>query len=107
MWSPLKSPVFAACLVLLGAPSAFAADLAAQSRLGAVFAEPPARATFERHAPTDHHELRVVETVYALQPRLPGYYGRPSDFEYRNYYGTSPVTIFSRLPYACGLIGLC
>ncbi len=39
--------------------------------------------------------------------KLPGYYGRPSDFEYRNYYGTSPVAIYSRLPYACGFVGLC
>lgn len=105
--SSSKSPALAACLVLLGGPTAFAADLAAQSRLGAVFAEPPARVTYGRPVPSDDNVLRVVETIYPLQSRLPGYYGRPGDFAYRNYYGTSPVTIFSRLPYACRFVGSC
>lgn len=107
MSSPLRSPALAACIVLFGAPSVFAADLATQSRLGAVFAETDALASYVRPAPTDDHVLRVVETVYSLQPRLPGYYGRPSDFAYRNYYGTSPGTIFSRLPYSCSFVGPC
>jgi hypothetical protein len=38
---------------------------------------------------------------------VPGYYGGAGDFAYRNYYGTSPIAIFSRLPYACGFHGYC
>ena len=51
------------------------------------------------------------ETVFApeidIRPLVNGYYGKPKSFRYRSYYGTSPDTIFSRLPYACGEYGYC
>jgi hypothetical protein len=88
LWGIAAEPVAAADLRAAPAPS----------RLGAVFAAPAAATLVETYeAP-----------VLALPaPRVPGYYGRAGDFAHRNYYGTSPVAIFSRLPYACGFHGYC
>lgn len=98
-------------LVLAAAASglvatAQAADLPANSRLGAVFAAPaPLRAAAPRVADDDY------ETVFApevdIPPLVNGYYGKPKSFRYRSYYGTSPKIIFGRLPYACGGYGYC
>jgi hypothetical protein len=92
-------PILFALMFSLLPIAAHAADLP-QSRLGAVFAEP---VKVRRGA--------VVVVVEAPAPgivlSLPGYYGRPNSFQYSNYYGTSPFEIYSRLPYACGLIGYC
>lgn len=39
---------------------------------------------------------------------LPGYYGRPWDYDYQGaYYGGPQVDYFWRLPYACGVYGYC
>jgi len=40
---------------------------------------------------------------------LPGYYGRPFDYDYQGpYYGDGPYPgYFWRLPYACGVYGYC
>jgi hypothetical protein len=40
---------------------------------------------------------------------LPGYYGRPFDYNYQGpYYGGGPYpSYFWRLPYACGVYGYC
>ena len=40
---------------------------------------------------------------------LPGYYGRPFDYDYQGpYYGGGPYpSYFWRLPYACGIYGYC
>jgi hypothetical protein len=40
---------------------------------------------------------------------LPGYYGRPFDYDYQGpYYGGGPYPgYFWRLPYACGVYGYC
>ena len=39
---------------------------------------------------------------------LPGYYGRPWDYDYQGpYYGGPQVTYWWRLPYACGVYGYC
>ncbi len=97
-----------AATLLLGATvtSAVAADLAVQpqvQRPGQLFAEGarvPAVAARGKEA---------VDLDFWIpnSPKVPGYYGRPGDFHYRNYYGTSLLTIYSRLPYACGFVGLC
>ncbi|MDB5522155.1 MAG: hypothetical protein JWQ82_1752 [Tardiphaga sp.] len=93
----------AAAAMLIAASSANGADLAGQSRLGAIFSEPPARVV--RVVPAE--EPRPQGILYTNALKVPGYYGTPRDFEYRNYYGTSPIEIYSRLPYACGFVGLC
>jgi hypothetical protein len=100
----MRSTFALVCLLTLSAPWAEAADLARQSPLGAVFAERPARVII-RGEPQPPPPSDAGFIAYA--PRVPGYYGRPGDFAYRNYYGTSPVAIFTRLPYACGWYGLC
>lgn len=97
---PLK--LYFAC-VLLAASPACGSDLAAQSQIGAIFDERSGHAT--QVLPVE--ETRRQGVIYIHAFKVPGYYGRPTDFECRNYYGTSPVTIFSRLPYACGFVGLC
>lgn len=40
---------------------------------------------------------------------LPGYYGRPFDYDYQGpYYRVGPYpSYFFRLPYACGIYGYC
>ena len=39
---------------------------------------------------------------------LPGYYGRPWDYDYQGpYYGGPQVSYWWRLPYACGVYGYC
>jgi hypothetical protein len=39
---------------------------------------------------------------------LPGYYGRPFDYDYQGpYYGGPYPSYFWRLPYACGIYGYC
>ena len=67
--------------VVTATPSA-AADLARQSRIGAIFADqpPPRSARVEREAPSRDAALVVVEALYPIQPRLPGYYGSPARF---------------------------
>lgn len=100
----MRSIVALACLLWLVAPCAEAADLSRQSQLGEVFAERPARVVIRGR---DEIEPPANTVILPFAPRTPGYYGRPGDFSYRSYYGTSPVAIFTRLPYACGFVGLC
>src|SRR5262245_15997434 len=39
---------------------------------------------------------------------IPGYYGRPFDYDYQGpYYGGPYVSYYWRLPYACGVYGHC
>jgi hypothetical protein len=39
---------------------------------------------------------------------LPGYYGRPFDYDYQGaYYGGPNPSHLLRLPYACGIYGYC
>jgi len=39
---------------------------------------------------------------------IPGYYGRPFDYDYQGpYYGGPYVSYYWRLPYACGVYGYC
>jgi len=88
----------------LTAFAAGAADLPAQSRLGAVFAEPAP-------VPVYSHRNYEVFTVYAppvdIPPLVAGYYGKPNSYYYTPYYGGTNWGIYNRLPYACGWYGYC
>ena len=96
-----------ATAVLGVAFAAHAADLPANSRLGAIFAEPPPmRAAAPRVVVEEEYETVFAPEV-DIPPLVNGYYGKPKSFRYRSYYGTSPDIIFSRLPYACGEYGYC
>jgi hypothetical protein len=83
--------------------AASGADLPAQSRLGAVFAEPTV-------APAYVHRTYGYATVYAppveIPPLVAGYYGKPNSYDYSPYYGGSQG-YYGRLPYACGFHGYC
>jgi hypothetical protein len=99
---PRNTLVHAAVCVALATGTAGAADLPAHTRLGAVFAdEPVVRAPVP---PAVEYAGPIVPWV-ANSPRVAGYYGTWFDFDYRNYYGTSPLLIFSRPPYSCAWYG--
>lgn len=87
--------VLVALAALVTATAAGAADLPAQTRLGAVFAEP---------APAELRRAKVEEPPMTLfpWPYVAGYYGpHYGAFEYRSYYGTRLNVIFGRYPYNC------
>jgi hypothetical protein len=103
MLSRITLAVFA---IAAAGMSASAADLAVQSRLGAVFADPP-----PVQAAATVYQPYSYTTVYAppvdIRPLVAGYYGKPNSYFYRPYYGESQYWNFSRLPYACGFYGYC
>jgi hypothetical protein len=87
--------------------AAGAADLPAQSRLGALFAEPdearpdPNRPSGSSAPITKYHLLALVGTGGY-------YYGSPHSYLYNGpYYGGPYDDDGIRLPYACGLYGYC
>ena len=87
--------------------SAGAADLPVQSRLGAVFADPPPYQAPAAYA----YQADGYATVYAppvdIPPLVAGYYGKPNSYYYSPYYGAPLDHTFARLPYACGFYGYC
>lgn len=87
--------LIALSLVLLALPVR-AADLPVRSKIGKIFAQPDAVV-----------EQRTVTPGQFPVLSLPGYYGRKNSFMYTNYYGSSLIDIYGRLPYACGLYGYC
>src|SRR5262245_56678588 len=93
----LTKPGTLGVALALAASAAHAADLPMQTRLGAIFAEPSQRVVIV--------EPESISPWVATSPRVPGYYGRAGDFDYRRYYGTSDTTIFGRFPYACPYYG--
>ncbi len=102
----LRRIMLSALAVAVTATAAAGADLPAQSRLGAVFAEPaPTR------LPAYGYRSYGYRTVYApevdIPPLVAGYYGKPNSYTYRPYYGAPLDYNFARLPYACGFYGYC
>jgi hypothetical protein len=101
---PLLRLVPSIIALALSGMAAGAADLPRGTRLGAIFAD----SYEDRPVVYQRYESSVAIVPWtANSPRVPGYYGRPGDFYYTSYYGTPPDIIFGRLPYACGLYGLC
>ena len=92
----------------IGCVTAFAADLPAQSRLGAIFAEPSEARAFAAR----RREYPAPIIAYNAFPNLPwakgGYsYGSPYHYYRREYYGGPYHGEGARLPYVCGLYGYC
>ena len=106
----LRSTLLAVLAIAVTSIAAYAADLPAQTRLGAIFAE-PAHSRVHVSRARDSDETFLPEIRFApevdLRPLVTGYYGKPKSYDYRPYYGTSPERIFERLPYACGTYGYC
>jgi hypothetical protein len=98
-------------LAIALAVPAGAADLPARSRIGVIFAEPEVEVVVRtRPAPPQDLSLLgfpIFAPPVAIPPLVNGYYGKPNSYYYSNYYGTPPLTIFTRLPYACGFHGYC
>ena len=82
---------------------ALAADLGAGGSIGEIFAPEPIV-----KAPRRIEKKKIVVAPWVNNsPRVPGYYGQAGDFYYTNYYGTSPLLIWGRLPYACKFYASC
>src|SRR4051794_35739604 len=100
----LRKITLAVLAIAATAVAARAADLPAQSRLGAVFAPP-------YEAPAYASPIYDNPAVYAppvdIPPLVAGYYGKPNSYFYSPYYGGSSYGIYARLPYACGFYGYC
>lgn len=100
----LRQILFAMFATAMTALAAGAADLPAQSRLGAVFAEPAP-------VPVYSYQNYDFTAVYAppvnIPPLVAGYYGKPNSYYYAPYYGGTNWGIYNRLPYACGWYGYC
>jgi hypothetical protein len=97
-----------AALVLAG--TAHAADLAPNTRLGAVFAKPHRAAPVREEVYSYDYPLFAYAPQIDVRPLVGGYYGNPGSYYYRSYYGDGPSAVFdaySRLPYACGFHGYC
>ena len=103
----LRRIMLAVFAIAAGGMSASAADLPVQSRLGAVFADPPPVQEPAAYA----YRADGYTTVYAppvdIPPLVAGYYGKPNSYFYSPYYGESQYWNFARLPYACGFHGYC
>jgi hypothetical protein len=106
-----------AFVTALSTMAASAADLPAQSRLGAIFAE-PAEVRSVRPYPERSTERTARIIPYNLLPSPPWnrggyYYGSPWSYYYPGpyyggpYYGERYFWDSWRLPYACGLYGYC
>jgi hypothetical protein len=91
--------------------SASAADLPARSRIGVIFAEPEVEVVVRTRPAPPYDPSLLGIPIFAppvdIPPLVNGYYGKPNSYYYSNYYGTSPLTIYTRLPYACGFHGYC
>jgi hypothetical protein len=97
----------------LTAMAARAADLPAQSRLGAIFEERAEIRTEVRRRVDPTPEYGAPRFGFNLVPVLPwerGGYNYGSPWDYYNpgpYYGGPYDTDGPRLPYVCGLYGYC
>jgi hypothetical protein len=102
----LRRITLAVFAIALSGMAASTADLPVQSRLGAVFADPP-----PYQAPAATYPVYNYTTVYAppvdIPPLVAGYYGKPNSYFYSPYYGRPLLYDFARLPYACGFHGYC
>jgi hypothetical protein len=101
----LRRMMLAVFAIAVSATAASAADLPVQSRLGAIFADPP-----PYQAPATGYRISYP-ALYAppvdIPPLVAGYYGKPNSYFYSPYYGGSLYYNFARLPYACGFHGYC
>lgn len=91
-------------IALVSSSLATAADLGAGGSIGEIFVPGPI-VKVPRYAARDSDF--VVAPWVNNSPRVPGYYGRAGDFYYSSYYGTSPLVIWRRLPYACKFYASC
>jgi len=99
-----RSILLATLALATAVSAADAADLAVQSPLGAVFAEPaPPRAVYVERS----YGYPIYAPLVDIRPLVAGYYGKPNSYLYSPYYGDSLYWNFARLPYACGFHGYC
>ena len=92
----------------VSAVTASAADLPAQSRLGAIFAEPSEARPYAIR-PRKYPAPIIAYNAFPNLPWASGgyYYGSPYYYYRREYYGGPYYGNGARLPYVCGLYGYC
>ena len=101
-------PVF---VLAVSTMAAVAADLPAQSRLGAIFAEPAETPPPVVYRTAEYPPAPII--AFNLGPIFPWarggyYYGTSWSYYYPGpYYGGPYDTDGGRLPYVCGLYGYC
>jgi hypothetical protein len=106
----LRRMMLSALALALTGVAADAADMAAQSKIGAIFAEPseaPVPADRDRDNP---YPARMIGYTIAngLVARGGYNYGSPYSYFYNGpYYGGPYASDAPRLPYVCGLLGYC
>ena len=104
----LRAAAMSVAIALIG-PAAKAADLPAQTRLGAVFAKPQKTHVY-RELRDDNYPAFVFAPQVDIRPIAGGYYGKPFSYDYKPYYeseATALTDAYTRLPYACGFFGYC
>jgi len=101
--------MLSAFAIAVTAMTASAADLPAQSRLGAIFAE-PAEVRVYADRPREYPAPIIGFNLLPNPPWARGgyYYGSSWSYYYPGpYYGGPYYSDGLRLPYACGLYGYC
>jgi hypothetical protein len=106
----LRKMMLSVFVTALTGMAAGAADMPAQSRLGAIFAEPSEAPPQVDRYRSSAYSARII--TYTLANGLlarGGYnYGSPYSYFYNGpYYGGPYASDAPRLPYVCGLYGYC
>jgi hypothetical protein len=97
----LRQLVLASFIVITPMATAMAADMPGDGRIGRLFDE--------RRAPRVEQALQPQEREIAVffPRKVPGYYGTPTSFQQRNYYGTGHNAVYDYLPYVCEALNTC
>ena len=93
----LRRMTLAVFAIAAAAMPASAADLPVQSRLGAVFADPPPAYQTSVTATGAYAYTTVYAPPVDIPPLVAGYYGKPNSYFYSPYYGESQYWNFARL----------
>ena len=95
----MRHAVLISLALAAAATPALAADMPEHRRVGRLFEEP-----------RSGREIVVAEQrdyVPLIPRKVEGYYGTPTSFQQRNYYGTGHNFIYDYFPYACEALNTC
>ena len=100
----LRYAVLATLAVAVCTP-AQSADMPERGRIGKIFDN---SRTAKRHAPRTRVAVREPDDYILTLPRkVPGYYGTPTSFQQRSYYGTTKSFLYDYIPITCEFSGIC
>lgn len=95
----MRHAVVLSVALALSASAAAAADLPENGRIGRLFEEPVVV-----RAPV---VIEQRDVVVLIPRKVPGYYGTPTSFQQRNYYGTGHNFVYDYFPYVCEALNTC